>query len=159
MTDVLIRPNEIREPARSGAVLSARTVTIAQDRGGHRSGVTLGSQVPPWLGAAFEELTAFAHLPPNWDGYHALPVDGTVLEFTADLIQRFPPSLPKPDMTPTAQGGITIEWNPSGMCLSLTLTPESEPTFYVEVGDEWWEGPIVDVPDAISSMVAKVRRA
>lgn len=64
-----------------------------------------------WRDAVRSQLTAIAHLPPNWDGYGARPVASDTILFALQVLAEvWMADLPVPDISPMSNEGIMIEW-------------------------------------------------
>lgn len=50
---------------------------------------------------------------PNWDGYGAEPISSDTLTYARSFIRALPTSLGKPEVSPSADGAIALEWMPS----------------------------------------------
>jgi hypothetical protein len=57
--------------------------------------------------ASYESLNE-----PNWDGYDAQPITRETLNYARRLIHIMPETFGTPDMAPSGDGSITLEWVP-----------------------------------------------
>jgi hypothetical protein len=67
---------------------------------------------------------------PNWDGYNAEPITAETLQYARWLLKVIPETLGPPDIAPSADGSIGLEWVPeSGSLRKLFLD--------IGPGQEW----------------------
>lgn len=142
MSDLLVRPSDESE---SAAALSRQSVFFVPPV--PSSAVSFAEPInPSWLPAALRELSSFAELRPNWDGYQAAPVGLSAIATAARVLRGLPPSLRRPTLTPTAEGGISLQWQRGGHDFSLEVTESRPAVVYAQSGDRWWEGPLDEAP-------------
>ncbi len=65
----------------------------------------------------------------SWDGYEASPITMKALEQTSSLIDSLPPWAPKPDIIPTPEGEISMEWHTLSKQV-LSAYPKEEHLIY-----------------------------
>lgn len=136
--------------ADSRALLSSRSV-IFRPAPVRCAAITVEQQPSP-LPALLSELARLEELESNWDGYQAMPVDPRVIRVAkAFLTSGFGPVPPhvlnRPELVPTAEGGLSLGWRRDDVEALLELPPDHEPFIYVENGQQWWEGPVDELPD------------
>ncbi len=113
-----------------------------------------------WVGAALDRLDQLAALGPAWDGAGAKTVSPRVL----DMVRQFVASKLvrdtecKPELVPTFEGGIQLEWH----TLAVDLVIESEPSgavtcYYLDSEtDEEFEGSLLDGEASLASAFQKL---
>lgn len=79
----------------------------------------------PWIVSALQRLDELAALAPGWDGANAPALNPayikSALEFiSSDLITSIDA---KPDLVPTCDGGLLIEWHTEAVDLIIELAP------------------------------------
>ena len=62
-----------------------------------------------------ERLQLLQSLPENWNGYGELPITRGAVAQTAELLAALGPIRSAPDIVPTPDGGVQIEWS-GGEC-------------------------------------------
>ena len=58
-----------------------------------------------------ERLQLLQSLPENWNGYGELPITRGAVARTAELLAALEPMHSTPDIVPTPDGGVQIEWS------------------------------------------------
>jgi hypothetical protein len=85
-----------------------------------------------WLKQTLESLPKLLNLPPNWDGYGALPIDSRCAEFALSiLIQIMGDTTPPPSVVPTVSGGVQLEWHMKGIDLEVEVSSPTQGSYYV----------------------------
>lgn len=109
------------------------------------------------LGALVELLA----LPENWNGYGAQvierPVVPVVLNFLAYVFAEGTP--PLPDLVPTIDGGVQLEWHVGGFDLEVEFSPRTGVRAYFcdEAAGEEWEVPALSNPDRLGRALTRLR--
>ncbi len=85
-----------------------------------------------WSVSVSDRLNELERLAPGWDGCNAIPPDRNYLSrardfLSSDLISGIAPG---PDLVPTYDGGLLIEWHTEVIDLIIELGPAGN-TFYV----------------------------
>jgi hypothetical protein len=119
--------------------------------------VIWGTATAPWLrpvGRRFEELFL---LDSGWDGGVSPQIDPVVLErawvVTRSIAQALP-TVGTPEIYPTPNGGIVLEWNSDGSELSIELGNQPHVFYDIAELESAWEGDIIDAPlDPIALLV------
>ena len=102
-----------------------------------------------WLPEVEVEFAAIVAKGPNWDGYGAQAVSAmlveSVLRWMSDL--QFS-SAPRPSVSGTADGGVSLEFGLGGAEVHLEIAADRSVSVYVlDVTAGWeWEGPYRAVP-------------
>lgn len=102
----------------------------------------------PWQSELSARLERLALLPPGWDGDSARAISSRVVEavrmfITSQLVEQ---TLVKPQLVPTCEGGLQLEWHSQTVDLVIECEPAGPVTYYffdVETGAES-EGSILD---------------
>lgn len=65
-------------------------------------------------------LDELRQLPPNWNGYGAVPIDQAVIEAAKQFIQSLPRiNAPSPHVVPMTRGRLQLEWDRGNRSLEL----------------------------------------
>ena len=94
-----------------------------------------------WLSTAINRINELAQLPEGWDGSSALPLSMTCVSamtsfVSSPLIQDLQE---KPQIVPTTDGGLVLEWHTMEFDFSLETSPIEPPTFYYHEGNTGYE--------------------
>ena len=113
-----------------------------------------------WLGSALLHLKELGSLVPGWDEASALSIAPSLVETVSSFISsKLVLELrSKPDIVPTFEGGLLIEWHTEAIDLIIDMRPSDEPSFYFcdnETGEEV-EAYLAECPDAVTSAFAKL---
>jgi len=77
------------------------------------------------LGAVFNKIAAFRHLPQGWDSYRAPQIDlatqAVAMRIVKLLWQFLGTVLPEPFVAPCSDGGILLEWELPKREISVTI--------------------------------------
>lgn len=117
--------------------------------------------VPEWVGRAAAMLDELLALPENWNGYGAAAIEPrvvpVVLNFLAEVFVEG--HAPLPDLVPTADGGVQVEWHVGGFDLEVEVSPKSglRAYFYDEASEEEWEGSALTNLDLLGRAVTRLR--
>lgn len=115
-----------------------------------------------WLESALRRLKELEGLGPGWDGASARPVNPALIQsawsfISSDLVSALEA---KPDVVPTFQGGLLIEWHTTAVDLIIESIPSGQPSFYLcdnETGDEI-EAALGEHMDSLASAFEKLGR-
>ncbi len=92
-------------------------------------------EAPGWLGHAIDTMYELLWLEPNWDSYHALPIDPSKAEAVLRLLLHIlDDDSPSPAIVPTPKGGVQVEWHLNK--IDLEIETLSTTTFNVYFEDE-----------------------
>jgi hypothetical protein len=79
-----------------------------------------------WFPAAGMHLAEICRLKRGWNSYGAQPVDAAVAQFVTALLHLLDlKNFRQPTITPTARGGITLEWNKGNEGVEVSVERES----------------------------------
>lgn len=101
---------------------------------------------------AISDIELLALLPDNWDGYGAQPVDGIAQESAIQMLRTFMGfGVPRPDISPTSNGGVAFEWERSQVNLSLEIEAyrETRACVWSNAEDEQ-EGLLINLTGAVA---------
>lgn len=105
----------------------------------------------------FDPVARLAELMPNWDGYQGKPPSAAVLKMTIRVLAALPPQVPDPEVLPSTDGGVLLEWDMSGVELLLGLDDQALHTAVVSIdGSGEQEGPAVGLHDAIVDALGRL---
>lgn len=96
---------------------------------------------PGWLRPVTQRLGELLRLPANWDSYGAPPVRTSAAVASLEVLLRTAElSTPPPQLVPTVEGGLQLEWHQRGIDLEVVPWPEGRVSVYFfdhRTGDEW----------------------
>lgn len=104
----------------------------------HRQGRTLiirleGAEVPSWLCSVIESIEHLINLDVGWDSYGAQPIDLVVVERVIKFLDSFlDDELTVPDLVPTSEGGIQLEWDHDEKVLELDFRPNGNYVVFLQ---------------------------
>lgn len=113
-----------------------------------------------WTSQALARLDRLANLGPAWDGAAAKAITPSVIEavrdfVTSDLIDH---TDIKPELVPTLDGGIQLEWHTSDVDLIIECEPSGSSSYYyrdVET-DEESEGSLLEEQRSLGAAFVKL---
>jgi len=115
-----------------------------------------------WIESARQRLNDLARLGPGWDDGSALPIPPALIErvwrfLATDMVSGLDV---QPDIVPTFQGGLLIEWHTDAVDLIIESAPASEGSFYFHDNEtsEEVETVLGDRIDAIAAAFRKLGR-
>jgi hypothetical protein len=113
-----------------------------------------------WLPPALQRLSELAELEPGWDDAAARPIATSLILAVRSFLTSEPVSdlEVEPDIVPTFEGGLLIEWHTESIDLVIEAAPTGNPSFYFlnnETGEEV-EAPLGQRVDAIASAFKKL---
>jgi len=86
-----------------------------------------------------QDFTDLAALPENWDSYGAAKVSKAAISRAREIAALYP-DIGKPDVSPTPNGGVTLEWESGARELYITISedgPVSMAMFDDDTEQEW----------------------
>ncbi len=127
------------------------TITEAQVSAWPVSGTGLEPeirQVPAHLVPLVEQLVQLGSLRPGWNSYNARAVTATALRGALQLLVELDWQGALPTVSPTAAGGIQLEWGGDDYGVELEIRPDGTIAVLVR-GDEFteWESEITGAAD------------
>jgi hypothetical protein len=114
--------------------------------------------LPSWMSEASARLEQLQALQEGWDGYGSSTIDFRlaegVLRFLAEPLWA---ATVKPSISPTADGGLAVEWRRQNSVLELEFEPCGSVSIYVCDGAGLeWEGDLGEEPDGLEKWVWRV---
>lgn len=83
-----------------------------------------GGRVPAWLSPVVERLDHLLNLDEDWDSYGSCTIDLSVAERVIKFLDLFlDDDTPRPDIVPTSEGGVQLEWEKDEKELELEFRP------------------------------------
>lgn len=98
------------------------------------------------MSQALARINQLASLDEGWDSYGARAVQpDSAIHAVRLLAAVISAGAPLPEIVPTTEGGIQLEWHRSGADLELEITPRSAVEVFLRFPDEQtWEGPLAN---------------
>ncbi len=91
------------------------------------------SNMPRWVRAAVKKMSQLSHLSENWDSYGARAVDEFLIQRVGEQISLTEAvSLPEPEVVPTSEGGVQLEWDLDSCALELEFCPDGSVLYLYE---------------------------
>jgi len=75
----------------------------------------------PQRGESIQIINELKELQENWDGYESYAISPQACEHALGLIHNIPSDVISPDITPTSNGTISMEWNLKNIDLFLEI--------------------------------------
>jgi len=100
---------------------------------------TIEATNPPWIREVDKKLEQLRKLEPNWDGEGAPPVSfECCISALMFLLESAANETPAPQIVPTSEGGLQLEWHRNGIDLEVRFSPTMSPSFFYvgKNGDE-----------------------
>lgn len=127
---------------------------LAASRGASVTGyvATFGSWTAPrapWLKAIADRLKDLFLLDTGWDGGVAPPIEPRLIELTwrvAQQVAEYLPTVQPPQVVPTVNGGISLEWTRDESELSIELGDRARLYYDIPSHRQTWEGEFTDSP-------------
>lgn len=104
----------VTQPARLGVVPERREVTLRVSR-------RLSER--PWFHEVLARFRRLLVLGDNWNGYGERPVHESAVKRAVNVLDAVGAAGPRPDVVPTADGGIQIEWSGAGFEVEVEVPP------------------------------------
>ena len=113
-----------------------------------------------WIEAISDHLSELSMLQRGWDDESGLPIDPSLIEtvfkfVSSDLVRdlKF-----KPEIVPTIDGGLTMEWHTDAVDLIIEPSTESEASLYYRDSEsnEEVEAPLSDCFDVLGRAIVKL---
>ncbi len=113
-----------------------------------QSGVTPLSHVSSdWDVWIQEEIATLKSLGKNWDGYGAEAPIGALVNCVEGFLRSVGSQAvmpPKPEVTPSNDGGVMLEWETAKGDFFLEILPKDEINVHVETADMEFEGSLTE---------------
>jgi hypothetical protein len=135
-------------------------VNIEQYRKARRTRETI-RETPDWPGSVIVSVCEFLDLPNGWDTYKGQPLRPETGMFALKILNDVMHTrVPIPQLFPTAQGGIQIEWHQNDLDVELHVAApyECELWYRIRSTDEEGSAPLTTDFSLLSEWVAKLRR-
>ena len=113
-----------------------------------------------WARKVRSRLLHLASLNPNWDSYGSEQVSPVALSVAADVLARFlQDQTIVPDILPSSDGAVTIEWHARGIELEIEATPDGRAeVFFADLGTEdSWTGDLAENLPRVLPILARLR--
>lgn len=143
----------------TGLPMRSRTLPALETISGPRGLVT--TEAPPaeeWLQEVRVQIKELLLLDVGWDSSVAAAISGDAVETAINclaLVAEAVGGLRRPYVSPTANGGVNIEWHDPDAHFDLTVEDGQVHVFASAPGVEW-EGAIRDIPtDAIGVLFSR----
>lgn len=89
------------------------------------------SEEPVWSAGVTQRIDELLRLPTNWDSYGASPINPSAAAAALRLVLRTADSAtPAPQVVPTVEGGLQLEWHERGIDLEIATHPGGRVTLY-----------------------------
>ena len=92
----------------------------------------------------------------NWDGYHAKAPNTEAIETTLTLLDSLLPVVPFPDVFPSTEGGVILEWESSDAEVLLVIESANKMETTVDLEGSRFEGPIDSVRSELAAALHRI---
>jgi hypothetical protein len=101
---------------------------------------------PAWLEVMISDINRAAQFPQGWDSYGGNRLKEKAAIHAIELLQTMDFGGPAPWVSPTADGGIHLEWDRHGLGLEIEITEHGRVDVVTDDGEvrEWTTGPFGD---------------
>lgn len=103
--------------------------------------------VPARLAQTIYELNRLAWLPVNWNSYGAIPVRPDAIRSAIRVLAHDVLEVPPPTVTPTARGGVQLEWGRGDDGVEVEIQPDGGISALVDVNGTMDEYTLVGPED------------
>jgi hypothetical protein len=62
----------------------------------------------------------------NWDGYHARPINRSSVQHACQFLEKLPPDIAAPELTPEPTGILTMVWRKEGYHLIVGINADNQ---------------------------------
>jgi hypothetical protein len=94
---------------------------------GNVMAIVVNGPIPTWIPPTVARLNTLLDLPENWDLQGAARIDRAVIPTVLRLLtDAASPNMPVPDLVPTVEGGIQVEWHTRGIDLEIEAARPDE---------------------------------
>jgi hypothetical protein len=115
---------------------------------------------PNWFHDRKQRLALMTELPANWDSFGARSPSTAAVRQAEDILVWFAvPGVPPPDVFPTSEGGVQIEWHINGLDAEIIVGPADKPVevYYHDLrSTEEWERPLSSGQEEIRSIRSRL---
>jgi hypothetical protein len=113
-----------------------------------------------WPQRIMTRLVELLSLPAGWDTYDAPPIDQRAVARAGQLLLRTMDEWsPLPDILPSSDGGVILEWYRPTVQLRIDVPPEGSPELYYQQGDASWEGTVGEATPDVRELLFRVSLA
>src|SRR2546429_800812 len=122
---------------RNGLHQGARQVVTVRPAPSQNAWVS--AVLPPWFSAVEESLLRIAALEPGWDGERAEPMSWRAFDAALMVLaETMSNDTVPPQIVPTYDGGLQLEWHCAGVDLEVYIQPNGQVSAWLqEAGREW----------------------
>ncbi|MCQ3807924.1 MAG: hypothetical protein OXB92_05755 [Acidimicrobiaceae bacterium] len=92
----------------------------------------------------------------NWDGYHAKAPSTEAIATTLTVLDSLLPVIPFPNVCPSTDGGVILEWESSDAGVLLIIESAYEIETTVDLEGSRFEGPIEAVMSELAAAIQKI---
>ncbi len=107
-------------------------------QGGHTQTITPSlfyhpelSPYPPWFKEAVTQMRELLSLGENWNGYGEQPVHDSAFWRALGVLGDIGINGPRPDIVPTPDGGLQLEWMGAGFEIEVEIPPEGPAIIFI----------------------------
>jgi hypothetical protein len=120
---------------------------------------TITATSPAWIVAFTKRIQTLLDLPANWDGDGAESLSlSCVIEALEFLFSIMSHDLLAPQVVPTSEGGLQLEWHTGGIDIEVTFTPRGRANFFLSHGSSPdLEGEVADHAIFLSTTLRTLR--
>ncbi|MDP2200825.1 MAG: hypothetical protein Q8K07_02310 [Methylicorpusculum sp.] len=163
-TNVLTSSESIGRVARSFSATGVRE-QLEQTRS---PVISIGkASIPKWLDQTTSKLYAILSLEDNWDSYGAKRISNRVADAATELLCNImQANTPAPQVVPSANGSIQLEWHLAGVDLEIEVESANASKVFFEDSlneESAWEGEIsfdlTKLVDYISILTTRAQRS
>jgi hypothetical protein len=87
-----------------------------------------------------DRIKAIGELGPGWDGAGGLPVSDAALQMALGVLSETMSSdSVAPEVVPTSDGGLQLEWHFAGVDLEVYVEPDGRISVWCREGSREWE--------------------
>jgi len=93
-------------------------------------------EIPEWVKLTVQRLQAVADLPSGWSGLMGRPIEVQLMPIAFQVVQELIPrdAAWVPQIIPTVEGGVQLEWHRDGFDLEIEISCTGE--IYADYEDE-----------------------
>jgi hypothetical protein len=109
------------------------------------------------LAALWHQVEEFTRLPNGWSGDGAVAPSREIADQVGVLLSGLPEDLKLPQVTASSEGEIGLTWFKGRDRLDAIVSPDSHLTWISKVGDDFWDGQVLDLTsDSLDSFYKAV---
>jgi hypothetical protein len=137
------------------------TSTVREQAGSVQLGLrltphsTIELTSPPWIRALTQRIDYLLALPDNWDGEGGQALDfECAMEIINFLLATAQHETPEPQLIPTSNRGVQLEWHQDGIDFEILFDPNSPATFFhVGLDNIEREGEVAENEHLVASLI------